>query len=62
MGNHVSAEAFKRGLVIETAGVNDEVLKFLPPLTTSEEEFAQGLDIVEESVEAALSENKRNVA
>jgi diaminobutyrate-2-oxoglutarate transaminase len=62
MGNEVSAEAFKRGLIVETAGVNDEVLKLLPPLTTSEEEFTQGLDIIAESVDAVLAENKRNVA
>ena len=48
----VSAAAFKRGLVIETAGARDEVLKFLPALTITADELARGIDIVR----AALSE------
>ncbi|MDN5865320.1 MAG: diaminobutyrate--2-oxoglutarate transaminase [Gammaproteobacteria bacterium] len=62
MGNKVSAEAFQRGLIVETAGVGDEVLKLLPPLTTTEEEFETGLDIIAESVEAALAQHQREVA
>ncbi|MGH8272720.1 MAG: diaminobutyrate--2-oxoglutarate transaminase [Gammaproteobacteria bacterium] len=61
-GNKVSSAAFERGLVVETAGAGDEVLKLLPPLTTSAEEFTEGLDIIEESVAAALAGNKREVA
>ncbi len=62
MANQVSAAAFERGLVIETAGADDSVLKLLPPLTTSAEEFAEGLDIIEKSVNAVLEHDKRAVA
>lgn len=51
----ISQEAFKRGLIIETAGPNDEVLKTLPPLTISAEHLNRGLNIIEESAEAAWS-------
>lgn len=43
-----------RGLVIETSGAHDEVVKVLAPLTITETEFAQGLDILERAVAAAL--------
>ena len=45
-----SAEAFKRGLIIETAGVDDQVLKLLPPLMISDEDLEAGLKIVEQAV------------
>jgi len=57
--NDVSAEAFKRGLVIETAGAEDEVLKLLPPLTVTADELAEGLNIIEQSVAAALGKEAR---
>ncbi|ACR11521.1 diaminobutyrate--2-oxoglutarate transaminase [Teredinibacter turnerae T7901] len=42
--------AFKKGLIIETSGADDQVVKFLCPLTISEENLKHGLDIVEEAV------------
>lgn len=51
----ISKEAFHRGLIIETAGPQDEVLKCLPPLTISEEDLEKGLEIVIESTQAVLS-------
>ncbi|MCB9732581.1 MAG: diaminobutyrate--2-oxoglutarate transaminase [Deltaproteobacteria bacterium] len=52
-GNAVSAEAFERGLIIETAGAHDEVVKLLPPLTITERELALGLDILDAAVAKA---------
>jgi len=51
----ISKQAFTRGLVIETSGAHDEVLKFLPALTISEDELLSGLAIVRESLTAALA-------
>lgn len=51
----ISEEAFKRGLVIETAGANGQVLKFLPALTIEEDLIAEGLKIVDESIAAVLT-------
>ncbi|WP_030144803.1 diaminobutyrate--2-oxoglutarate transaminase [Spirillospora albida] len=50
----VCAEAFERGLLMETSGPEGEVVKLLPPLTTTEAELAEGLDILADSVHAAL--------
>ncbi len=55
LAGRISAEAFRRGLVIETSGAFDEVLKFLPALTISEEELGRGLAIVRESLDAVLA-------
>jgi len=50
----VSREAFQRGLIIETAGPEDQVVKTLPPLTISEVGLQQGLDILQQSMETVL--------
>lgn len=55
LAGRVSAEAFQRGLVIETSGADDQVLKFLPALTITEDELARGLQIVRESLAAVLA-------
>jgi diaminobutyrate-2-oxoglutarate transaminase len=53
--NAISAEAFKRGMIIETAGIDDEVLKLLPPLNIEDKDLETGLDIIQESAEAVAS-------
>lgn len=55
LAGRVSAEAFRRGLVIETSGAFDQVLKFLPALTISEDELTRGLQIVRESLAAVAA-------
>ncbi len=45
----ISARCYEHGLIIETAGIDDQVLKFLAPLTIDESEMQQGLDIVDEA-------------
>jgi diaminobutyrate-2-oxoglutarate transaminase len=42
--------AFERGLVIETSGSEGEVIKCLPPLTTSDDVLEAGLDILKAAV------------
>ncbi|HSH84375.1 MAG TPA: diaminobutyrate--2-oxoglutarate transaminase [Guyparkeria sp.] len=56
--NEISVEAFKRGLVAETAGADDQLIKFLAPLTISEDELDQGLKILAEAVDAAAAARK----
>ncbi|MEZ6059884.1 MAG: diaminobutyrate--2-oxoglutarate transaminase [Planctomycetaceae bacterium] len=51
----ISREAFRRGLIVETSGPADEVLKLLPPLNISEDDLNAGLDIIRESVAAVSS-------
>jgi diaminobutyrate-2-oxoglutarate transaminase len=51
----VSREAFKRKLIIELAGADDQVVKFLPPLVVEEQALRDGVNIVEQSIAAVLS-------
>jgi diaminobutyrate-2-oxoglutarate transaminase len=46
----ICARAFELGLIIETSGARDEVVKVLAPLTTPEDTFAKGLDILAQAV------------
>ena len=50
----VSARCFELGLVIETAGRRDTVLKLLPPLTIPDAELEEGLAIIEQAVQDSL--------
>ncbi|MGW6332527.1 diaminobutyrate--2-oxoglutarate transaminase [Nocardia rhamnosiphila] len=47
--------AFERGLLAETSGASDEVVKLLPPLTIADDELDQGLHILSDSVETVCS-------
>ncbi|MFC5751882.1 diaminobutyrate--2-oxoglutarate transaminase [Actinomadura rugatobispora] len=51
----VCRAAFERGLLMETSGPESEVVKLLPPLTTTDEELAEGLEILARSVDAACA-------
>ena len=51
----VCRAAFDRGVTMETSGPRDEVVKLLPPLTTTVEDLDKGIDILAESVAATLS-------
>ena len=53
LAREVARRAFDAGLVIETSGPSDRVLKLLPPLTISLDELAFGLDVIEAAVDAA---------
>ncbi|AOY78506.1 MULTISPECIES: diaminobutyrate--2-oxoglutarate transaminase [Moorena] len=55
LAKKVSNEAFKRGLIFEPMGVNKEVINLQSTLTIDPDTLTQGLDILEESIGAALS-------
>lgn len=48
----VSAHCFRQGLIIETCGPQGEVVKLLPPLTTTTSELEQGLVLLDGALEA----------
>lgn len=52
VGTAVVAEAFRRGLLVETAGPDDEVVKLMPALTIPPDVLAEGLRILAEAVAA----------
>ncbi|WP_036499103.1 diaminobutyrate--2-oxoglutarate transaminase [Nocardia aobensis] len=47
----VSRVAFEEGLLVETSGACDEVVKLLPPLTISDSELDHGLEILARAVD-----------
>ncbi|WP_010532043.1 4-aminobutyrate--2-oxoglutarate transaminase [Lentibacillus jeotgali] len=49
----VLKEARERGLIALNAGVFDNVVRLLMPLVTTDEQLEEGLDILEEAIEAA---------
>ena len=51
----VSRGAFARKLIIELAGAEDQVVKFLPPLVVEDDLLVKGLKIIQQSVAAAAS-------
>ncbi len=53
MTNRVRQEALKRNLILLSCGVYGNVIRFLAPLTIEDEIFAEALDILEESIQAA---------
>jgi diaminobutyrate-2-oxoglutarate transaminase len=54
LAEEISQRAFKQGLIIETCGPRDEVLKLLPALTVSNAELEQGAGIIDDSLKAIL--------
>lgn len=54
----IVAEAEKRGLIILPCGTHGNVVRLLPPLTTPMAQVEEALDIIEASIEAAVSKAK----
>lgn len=51
----VTSACFGEGLIIETSGAHDEIVKVLAPLTIEDSVLDGGLDILEQAIRAALS-------
>ena len=50
----ITAACFAQGLIIETSGAHDEIVKVLAPLVIEDAVLSAGLDILEESIRSAL--------
>jgi diaminobutyrate-2-oxoglutarate transaminase len=50
----ICAEAFRNRMLMETSGIDGEVIKCLPPLVVTEEELEEGLEILRKSVAASV--------
>ncbi|MDC0661095.1 diaminobutyrate--2-oxoglutarate transaminase [Marinobacter sp. SS21] len=57
LAGKITALAFKKGLIIETSGPEDEVIKCLMPLTTSEADLKKGTEILAKCFAEVLSES-----
>jgi diaminobutyrate-2-oxoglutarate transaminase len=55
LAKSISRGAFARKMIIELAGAEDQVVKFLPPLIIEDEILLKGARIIEESLAAALN-------
>ena len=56
LASRICAEAFERGLLMETSGgAASDVVKLMPPLTIEDAELERGLSILRSSVQASLS-------
>ncbi|HKJ42839.1 MAG TPA: diaminobutyrate--2-oxoglutarate transaminase [Sunxiuqinia sp.] len=46
----ITKRAFQKGLIIETSGADDQIIKLFCPLTIVRENLKKGIDIIEQSV------------
>lgn len=54
----ITESAFKKGLIIETSGADDHVVKFLCPLVISNENLEKGIDIVEQAIKEVCAKEE----
>ncbi|MGW4367113.1 diaminobutyrate--2-oxoglutarate transaminase [Nocardia takedensis] len=47
--------AFERGLLVETSGSSDEVVKLLPPLTVTDDEIDRGLQVLTSAIDTVCT-------
>lgn len=50
LAGKITRKAFQNGLIIETSGADDQVIKFFCPLIISDENLKKGIDIVEKAI------------
>ncbi|KZZ75045.1 diaminobutyrate--2-oxoglutarate transaminase, partial [Oleiphilus sp. HI0132] len=50
IAGNITRNAFQQGLIIETSGADDQVVKFLCPLVISQDSLKKGIDIVEQAI------------
>jgi len=55
LANKITKLSFKKGLMIETSGADDHVIKFLCPLTISDQNLKKGIDILEDAIKAVCA-------
>lgn len=56
LAQRVKAEAFRRGLLLETCGGNDSVLKTIPALNIEPGLLDEGLDLLEQAMASVIEE------
>lgn len=62
MAGKITGAAFRHGLIIETSGADDEIVKVLAPLTIEDDLLESGLDILETAVSEAVTSSYRIAA
>jgi len=59
LAGQVCRQAFEDGLMIETSGARDQVVKLLPPLTISDEDLSRGLAILSDSIQRVVGQQSK---
>ncbi|WP_176548048.1 diaminobutyrate--2-oxoglutarate transaminase [Bacillus sp. AC79A.1] len=59
LANVISKEAYEQGLIIESAGRNDTVLKIMPPLTIEMSLLEKGCAILKETITGTLKSSEK---
>ncbi len=62
VASQVTGQALEQGMIIETAGPDDEVVKLFCPLTIERDDLAKGLDIIEAAIGKAMGRHLRQVS
>jgi diaminobutyrate-2-oxoglutarate transaminase len=62
LAGEICARAYDKGLVIETSGNEDQVVKVLAPLTTPNETFHKGFNILLDATRDAMAERAKLAA
>ncbi len=50
LATKIARHLFNQGMIIETCGNEEQVIKLLPPLTISEENLVRGLNMISDTV------------
>jgi diaminobutyrate-2-oxoglutarate transaminase len=58
LAEKITRKAFKQGLIIETSGADDQVIKFFCPLVISDENLKKGIDIVEQAIKEVCAKEQ----
>jgi diaminobutyrate-2-oxoglutarate transaminase len=51
----ICGHAFERGLIVETSGRQDDVVKLMPPLTIGDADLGRGLDILRDAIRRGVA-------
>jgi diaminobutyrate-2-oxoglutarate transaminase len=62
LAGDIARRAFNAGLIVETSGSEDQVVKCLPPLTTPNDCLITALETLKEAVHAAVPAYRRGMA
>ncbi|MAY41543.1 MULTISPECIES: diaminobutyrate--2-oxoglutarate transaminase [unclassified Neptuniibacter] len=58
LASKITKKCFQNGLIIETSGADDQVVKFLCPLVIKQESLVKGIDIVEQAIKDVCDAEK----
>ncbi|MDZ5783160.1 diaminobutyrate--2-oxoglutarate transaminase [Marinococcus luteus] len=57
LSDNIAGRCFEHGLIMETAGADDEVFKLFPPITIDDEGLERGLSILQKAIEEVTAES-----